>query len=47
MGDLHGVACSRSGPQISHLFFAYDNLLFCNATVEECEVLLEKLRVNQ
>uniref|UniRef100_A0A2N9HKW7 Reverse transcriptase domain-containing protein n=1 Tax=Fagus sylvatica TaxID=28930 RepID=A0A2N9HKW7_FAGSY len=43
-GNLHGVACSRGGPQISHLFFADDSLLFCNATMEECAVLLEKLR---
>ena len=38
------MACSRGSPQISHLFFVDDSLLFCNATMEECAVLLEKLR---
>ena len=38
------MACSRGSPQISHLFFVDDSLLFCNATMEKCAVLLEKLR---
>ena len=34
---------SQQGVCISHLFFADDNLLFCRATVEECQNLLTLL----
>ena len=30
---------SKGGPCLSHLFFADDSLIFCKATMEECEVL--------
>lgn len=42
-GKLHGTKASRSGPEISHLLFADDNLLFARATRQECEVIVDLL----
>ncbi|KAL5770257.1 hypothetical protein ACOSP7_014411 [Xanthoceras sorbifolium] len=38
-----GLRCSRSGPKITHLFFADDSLIFTKANVNECLVLKEFL----
>ena len=38
-GDLHGVIVCRRGPKILHLFFADDSLIFCRASLEECDSL--------
>ena len=38
-GVLHGVAACKRGPSISYLFFADDSLIFCRASMEECESL--------
>ncbi|KAK3230182.1 hypothetical protein Dsin_002063 [Dipteronia sinensis] len=35
-GNLTGLQCSKEGPVISHLFFAYDNLLFTKANKVNC-----------
>ena len=42
-GDIHGVSISRTGPKLSHLFFADDSLLFCRATVPECQRVMDIL----
>ena len=36
---ITGVAASRGGPKISHIFFAHDSLLFCQATLGNCEAV--------
>ena len=36
---IHGVAISRGGPRVSHLFFANDSLIFCRATATDCVTL--------
>ncbi|KAL0458055.1 UNVERIFIED_CONTAM: putative mitochondrial protein [Sesamum latifolium] len=41
-GELTGVAVSRHGPRISHLLFANDTLIFCQAT-EEAMICLRRV----
>ena len=41
--QLHGAKASRSGPEISHLFFADDSLLFTRASRQECTTIVDIL----
>ena len=43
IGDIRGVSICQNGPKLTHLLFAYDNLIFCRAKASECEKLLEIL----
>ena len=42
-GDIKGVSICRNGPKLTHLFFADDSLLFCRATTQECEKVMDIL----
>ena len=45
VGELKGLSISRNGPQLTHLLFADDSLLFCRATIEECRKIMEILEI--
>ena len=44
-GSVKGFSVCRSGPSISHLFFADDSIIFCKASLEECDALHRILAV--
>ena len=44
-GKLHGVSICRRAPSVSHLLFADDSLLFCQATHDEVRTILEVLQL--
>jgi len=44
-GHIHGVSICRRAPKISHLLFADDSLLFCQASEKETQEVLEILKL--
>ena len=44
---LKGVVSCNGGVKMSHLFFADDSLLFCEATTRECKNLLDILALSE
>ncbi len=42
--SIQGIAISRGGPKLTHLFFADDSVLFCRASLQECHAIQEVLR---
>ena len=42
-GDIHGFSICRTGPKLNHLFFVDNCLLFCRASLLECEKIKELL----
>jgi hypothetical protein len=42
-GEIHGVSLCPRGPKITNLFFADDSLLFCRASLLECQKIQEIL----
>ena len=44
-GDIKGYALSRNSQRLTHLLFANDSLLFCRATEQECNNILEILDI--
>ena len=42
-GLLRGVSICGNGPRVSHLFFADDSVLFCQAKESDCQVILDIL----
>lgn len=42
---IRGVSICRTGPQITHLLFADDSLIFCRAKEAKCQKLLDLLAI--
>ncbi len=44
-GEIHGISLCPRGPKITNLFFADDSLLFCRASLLECQKIQEILAI--
>ena len=36
-GHIRGVSICKKGPRLTHLFFVDDSLIFCQASMQECQ----------
>ena len=43
MGNLKRVAVCKGAPRVSHLLFANDSIIFCRASVEDCDRMIKVL----
>ena len=44
-GHIKGYSFCRNSPRLTQLLFVDDSLLFCRATIEECQLVLDILEV--
>ena len=42
-GHIKGVAICKGAPRVSHLLFVDDSIIFCRASIVECERVLKVL----
>ena len=47
MGTLRGLQVCKWSPHITHLLFVDDSLLFCNATIANCEEIQRLLMMHK
>ena len=44
-GEIQGFQLCRNSPKLTHFLFADDSLLFCRATMQECQKVLDILDI--
>lgn len=44
-GDIHGIRIARYAPEVSHLHFADDLLIFCRGNLTQVDSVLDILRI--
>ena len=43
--EIKGYSLCKNSPRLTHILFANDSLLFCRATIQECQKILDILEV--
>lgn len=46
-GLIHGISIATNAPEITHLWYADDSILFCGAKPEEVTVIMQILKLYQ